>query len=156
MFFSLACYCFLDLHIVSLIRYQFYIYQRRGLMFDVSDLIFRHMNDIICLRSNLSLIQFSRYEFVSWFTAGRSKRPFVDQYEIDRVEMVRFELMTPCLQGRCSPNWATPPHSIAAEVFSPLVDEKRMGLSGLEPPTSRLSGVRSNLLSYKPIRLVSC
>ena len=28
-----------------------------------------------------------------------------------------------------------------------------MGLSGLEPPTSRLSGVRSNHLSYKPIRL---
>ena len=27
---------------------------------------------------------------------------------------------------------------------------KRMGLSGLEPPTSRLSGVRSNRLSYKP------
>ena len=35
LFFSLACYCFLDLHIVSLNRYQFYIYQRRGLMFDV-------------------------------------------------------------------------------------------------------------------------
>ena len=26
-----------------------------------------------------------------------------------------------------------------------------MGLSGLEPPTSRLSGVRSNRLSYNPI-----
>ena len=26
-----------------------------------------------------------------------------------------------------------------------------VGLSGLEPPTSRLSGVRSNQLSYKPI-----
>ena len=26
-----------------------------------------------------------------------------------------------------------------------------MGLSGLEPPTSRLSGVRSNRLSYRPI-----
>ena len=28
-----------------------------------------------------------------------------------------------------------------------------MGSSGLEPPTSRLSGVRSNLLSYEPIHL---
>ena len=28
---------------------------------------------------------------------------------------------------------------------------QRLGLSGLEPPTSRLSGVRSNRLSYKPI-----
>ena len=30
---------------------------------------------------------------------------------------------------------------------------KLMGLSGLEPPTSRLSGVRSNRLSYKPISI---
>ena len=28
---------------------------------------------------------------------------------------------------------------------------KLVGLRGLEPPTSRLSGVRSNHLSYKPI-----
>ena len=28
---------------------------------------------------------------------------------------------------------------------------KLVGLNGLEPSTSRLSGVRSNLLSYKPI-----
>ena len=27
-----------------------------------------------------------------------------------------------------------------------------VGLGGLEPPTSRLSGVRSNLLSYRPCR----
>ena len=34
-----------------------------------------------------------------------------------------------------------------------------MGLSGLEPPTSRLSGVRSNRLSYKPrliLQKLSC
>ena len=57
------------------------------------------------------------------------------------VETERFELLTPCLQGRCSPNWATPPFRVFI-LF--------MGLSGLEPPTSRLSGVRSNRLSYKP------
>ena len=30
-------------------------------------------------------------------------------------------------------------------------DDPMVGLGGLEPPTSRLSGVRSNRLSYKPI-----
>ena len=30
----------------------------------------------------------------------------------------------------------------------------QVGLSGLEPPTSRLSGVRSNRLSYKPIIVI--
>ena len=29
---------------------------------------------------------------------------------------------------------------------------KMVGLSGLEPPTSRLSGVRSDQLSYRPIK----
>ena len=31
-----------------------------------------------------------------------------------------------------------------------------VGLGGLEPPTSRLSGVRSSLLSYKPISTGVC
>ena len=30
-----------------------------------------------------------------------------------------------------------------------------VGLNGLEPPTSRLSGVRSNQLSYKPAKLAT-
>ena len=33
--------------------------------------------------------------------------------------------------------------------YSPVIEV--VGLSGLEPPTSPLSGVRSNHLSYKPI-----
>ena len=42
--------------------------------------------------------------------------------------------------------------SIANILFLPeyRINHKTMGLSGLEPPTSRLSGVRSNRLSYKP------
>ena len=35
-------------------------------------------------------------------------------------------------------------------VLSAFGGKGLVGLSGLEPPTSRLSGVRSNLLSYKP------
>ncbi len=31
-----------------------------------------------------------------------------------------------------------------------------VGLSGLEPPTSPLSGVRSNHLSYKPAEITYC
>ena len=34
-----------------------------------------------------------------------------------------------------------------------MLDSRLVGSSGLEPPTSRLSGVRSNLLSYEPISL---
>ena len=34
-----------------------------------------------------------------------------------------------------------------------LLSQGLVGLSGLEPPTSRLSGARSNRLSYKPISL---
>ena len=33
------------------------------------------------------------------------------------VEMMGFEPMTPCLQGRCSPNWATPPYLYEAFAF---------------------------------------
>ena len=47
--------------------------------------------------------------------------------------------VTLCLFGLCGSR-INPAH------FRVLV-----GLSGLEPPTSRLSGVRSNQLSYKPI-----
>ena len=37
------------------------------------------------------------------------------------VEMMGIEPMTPCLQGRCSPSWATPP-SVWAFLFSFLLD----------------------------------
>ena len=47
------------------------------------------------------------------------------------VEVNGLEPMASCVQGRRSPNWATPP-------------KKMVGLDGIEPSTSRLSGVRSN------------
>ena len=90
------------------------------------------------------------------------------------VEMMGFEPMTPCLQGRCSPSWATPPKLLGIclspssylKVSGRTTRFKRclctsdfcayalVGPSGLEPPTSCLSGTRSNLLSYDPMWLV--
>ena len=42
-------------------------------------------------------------------------------------------------------------YSVFKVLFNCLAFARLVGLSGLEPPTSRLSGVRSNRLSYKPI-----
>ena len=93
---------------------------------------------IFCMKFSRYICDLSAKHLVNMTYASRS-----------RMEMERFELLTPCLQGRCSPNWATPPRAaMIASIFNWLPP---MGLSGLEPPTSRLSGVRSNQLRYKPV-----
>ena len=53
------------------------------------------------------------------------------------VTSMEFESMNAAVKGQC----VKPLHQLA----------KMVGLNGLEPSTSRLSGVRSNHLSYKPI-----
>ena len=60
-----------------------------------------------------------------------------------KVSMVCFSF---CRSRKCfSENF------FFSETVSFGVKEKLVGLSGLEPLTSRLSGVRSNQLSYRPI-----
>ena len=56
------------------------------------------------------------------------------------VTRTGFEPMNACVKGMC----VQPLHQRAKNM---------VGLGGLEPPTSRLSGVRSNQLSYKPIEI---
>ena len=81
------------------------------------------------------------------------------------MEPGRIELPTPCVQGRCSPSWAMAPirflwrnfvpgdffeiHGVSVP-FKKMSSAKLVGLGGFEPPTSPLSGVRSNQLSYRP------
>ena len=46
------------------------------------------------------------------------------------------------------------PHNSSSVLSTPLMlllHSGMVGSSGLEPPTSRLSGVRSNRLSYEPL-----
>ena len=74
---------------------------------------------------------------------------------------VAFACHAPLLTGfppRCFAHWArSAPNSHAYSgvrlvIFSlsPISHSGMVGSSGLEPPTSRLSGVRSNRLSYEP------
>ena len=80
------------------------------------------------------------------------------------METESFELLAPCLQSKRPTNrtvshnreiWVFPLSRRSLCIFyihSPShTNVWAVGLSGLEPPTSRLSGVRSNQLSYKPI-----
>jgi hypothetical protein len=94
--------------------------------------LLRHFwNHFFCIQFSKNLLRL----FSPWAQSSKLKillRWFwVFNLEHGMVEVIRFELTTSCVQGRRSPNWATPPH--------PLV-----GLVGIEPTTSRLSGVRSN------------
>ena len=49
-------------------------------------------------------------EITSWWNPYGWNPHFVRVLKDRLVEMMGFEPMTPCLQGRCSPSWATPPY----------------------------------------------
>ena len=53
-----------------------------------------------------------RYQYLSLYEVFKVHTTENNNFTVPVMEMVRFELMTPCLQGRCSPNWATPPFGI--------------------------------------------
>ena len=65
---------------------------------------------------------FSKKKSKWWAQMDSNHRPHAYQacalttWAIDphMVEVRRFELLTPCVQGRCSPNWAIPPYLIVA------------------------------------------
>ena len=66
---------------------------------------------LLCWKTNifsifvLNICSFLLFHFYSVFNEHGFNRSF------DRlVEMMGIEPMTPCLQGRCSPSWATPPY----------------------------------------------
>ncbi len=51
-------------------------------------------------------------------------------------------------------NWSTSQENKGTSMYCKQWEKEMVGLPGIEPGTSRLSGVRSNRLSYKPTRSV--
>ena len=108
---------------------------------------------ILCFHFPDFFIQFSRYTAVSSLSLGTC------------LQFVAFAPNLPCFlpfQEVVGSMW-TVRLSLPAFVDSPhcafpfgeaVFTASLVGSSGLEPPTSRLSGVRSNHLSYEPISLV--
>ena len=70
------------------------------------------------------------------------------------VEVNGLEPMTSCVQSRRSPNLSYTPNAISdcgsQRTFIPKSEFIMVGLDRFELSTSRLSGVRSNQLSYRP------
>ena len=74
--------------------------------------------------------------------------------KLEKASQPAFRLLSELLSGDGEIRTLDP--LLARQVLSQLSYIPRphkMGSSGLEPPTSRLSGVRSNQLSYEPIGL---
>ena len=76
----------------------------------------------------------------------KRKKPLKTQclQRLPRVELPGFEPGTLCLQSRCATSCAIAPNGGTRE------NAPHVGPGGLEPPTSSLSGMRSNHLSYGP------
>ena len=108
---------------------------------------------ILCFHFPDFFIQFSRYTAVSslrfgtclQFVACAPNLPCFLPFQEVVGSMWTVRLSLPAFVD--SPHCAFP---FGEAVFTTSL----VGSSGLEPPTSRLSGVRSNHLSYEPISLV--
>ena len=75
-------------------------------------------------------------------------------YLVFKVQLISFETFYCCLESLVAVyglGHLRRPALLSAPCFSRNL---LVGSSGLEPPTSRLSGVRSNHLSYEPLKVV--
>ena len=100
---------------------------------------------------------FSPFSIRSW-RALDSQATFVPCLSLAVTSFLPFPLLAPSpslslpFLTRCSLEEST---RLSSDSYFRRVFDSVVGPSGLEPPTSCLSGTRSNLLSYEPMWLVS-
>ena len=101
------------------------------------------------IKKNYSAICITLYFIIVKEQKSRQARParikMLKSIVQNLVEPRRIELLTPCLQSRCSPKLSYGPVMLLNLGLKLLV-----GPRGVEPLTSSLSGTRSNQLSYGP------
>ena len=123
--------------------------------------ILRSLTSSILILEIIFNVQFSRYHitcFASYFEKSlRDSRYFYRNASPLSVFLNRNSFIS--IPWRQRDSNSRPPACKAGALPTELIPHiqlsfKEVGLSGLEPPTSRLSGVRSNQLSYKPIRFL--
>ena len=100
-----------------------------------------HRTPLVAFTKDFSILRKRVDAYANQIVKKQSKK-----YRQNHVELTGIEPATSGLQSPRSPNWATAPES-----FDRNLPTQNVGLGRLELPTSRLSGVRSNHLSYKPI-----
>ncbi len=100
------------------------------------DFVFR------CVCFHICIIQFSRYK------SRLPPLPEAFAYSTSKVSHARISYRSLSLTGNAHGNFALQ----ITRFRSFFAQNVLVGLGGLEPPTSRLSGVRSNHLSYKPLQ----
>ena len=139
---------------------------RLELSFTINCLIFWLFSDVLNLYSHFWSCSFL-FKISVWSFQGTNSQHFVLSSEIafafNRfailccVYIARQEIILFLSKWRWWDSNSWPPACKAGALPTELHPHScsqhcmLMGLSGLEPPTSRLSGVRSNRLSYKPI-----
>ena len=75
------------------------------------------------------------------------------------VEMRRIELLTPCVQGRCSPSWATPPYkglgltTFPTSFKGPLRPSKLNNMIKSNPSSISILHRKEVIQPHLPIRL---
>ena len=80
-------------------------------------LLFQRKSRLDWVDSNHRPHAYQACALTTWATIQYRAGSFPLSLSLMGMEMMGFEPMTPCLQGRCSPNWATPPYVLRFAKF---------------------------------------
>ena len=149
------------------LRSEFFLLRQSNRRFDMTKQVVRHLRWLFCPSFQTTLLEYGNYWIfkcsAQWRGSllkssaqwrGSSPRNIKSSIWFARREKPRRKasLFLSALSFRKQMRWTIAfVYTRNSSTDFASQNPSFMGLSGLEPPTSRLSGVRSNRLSYKPV-----